>query len=287
MKLISLLPLLIAPLIISCSGAQAINTTTDAVTTATPSKRSTEVSRDLKLGSFTSIENNSVVYINYTQKSGGVKATLTGDPEILDRMDIHVKGSKLVVTHTGYESLNLRGRKIVLTLSAPALSEVVINGTGEFKSSSMDVANLRLQVNGTGDIDVKTIKSTDLSLTVNGTGDIEVDRLLCNTLTATVNGTGDIESENVSATSVRAAVNGTGDIELKGTTGSASYTMSGTGSIDAFNLKATGVEATNTGTGSIGCNAQTSINAKVTFNGDITYTGNPTKVYVSKGVKHK
>lgn len=288
MKLSFLLPVLIAPLFISCGGAQAVNTPSEALTMASPaSSGSRSESRELKLGTFSSIENNSVVKIVYTQKSGGVKATLTGDPELLDRMEVYVKGSKLVVTHTGSSSLKLNGRKIVLTLSAPALSEVVINGTGDFTSSSMDVANLNLKVNGTGDIEIKTVKSTDLSLIVNGTGDIEVDRLTCNSLTAKVNGTGDVESDNVSAKSVKAVVNGTGEIELKGMAGSASYSMTGTGDIKAFDMKATDVDASNTGTGSIRCNAQRSITAKCTFNGEIIYMGNPTKVNVSKGVRHK
>ena len=106
---------------------------------------------------------------------GPTHASATGDARLLDRLDIHVDGTTLVVG-AGAEGWNLaRGEttgspRIVLT--APALRGLLVNGGGQVKVADMRGARVDVALSGSGSIQVATLQSDDLNLTLTGTGTI-------------------------------------------------------------------------------------------------------------------
>jgi hypothetical protein len=106
---------------------------------------------------------------------GPIHASAEGDAKLLDRLDIHVDGTTLVVG-AGAEGWNLaRGEtagspRIVLT--APALRGLLVNGGGQVKVEDMRGSRVDVALSGSGSIEVGTLQSDDLNLTLTGTGRI-------------------------------------------------------------------------------------------------------------------
>lgn len=106
---------------------------------------------------------------------GPTHASAEGDPKLLNRLDIHVDGTTLVVG-AGAEGWNLgRGEATgspTITLTVPALRGVLVNGGGQVKIEEMRGARVDVALSGSGAIDVGTLATDDLNLTLTGTGTI-------------------------------------------------------------------------------------------------------------------
>lgn len=108
---------------------------------------------------------------------GQVHASATGDPRLLNRLDIHVDGTTLVVG-AGAEGWNLgRGEvagspRIVLTV--PALRGLLVNGGGQVKVEEMRGTRVDVALSGSGSIQIGAVQADDLNLTLTGTGTIAV-----------------------------------------------------------------------------------------------------------------
>ena len=102
-------------------------------------------------------------------------ARAEGDPKLLDRLDIHVDGTTLVVG-AGAEGWNLaRGEPTgspKITLTTPALCGVLVNGGGQVRAADMRGPRVDVSVNGSGTIEIGTLAADDLNLTLTGSGRI-------------------------------------------------------------------------------------------------------------------
>lgn len=106
---------------------------------------------------------------------GPVHASAEGDSKLLDRLDIHVDGTTLVVG-AGAEGWNLaRGETTgspTITLTVPALRGVLVNGGGQVKVEDMRGSRVDIALSGAGTITVGTLTADDLNLTLTGSGTI-------------------------------------------------------------------------------------------------------------------
>jgi len=106
---------------------------------------------------------------------GPTHASAEGDSKLLDRLDIHVDGTTLVVG-AGAEGWNLaRGETTGsprITLTAPALRGLLVNGGGQVKVEDMRGARVDVALSGAGTIEVGTLTTDDLNLTLTGSGTI-------------------------------------------------------------------------------------------------------------------
>ncbi|MET0246658.1 MAG: DUF2807 domain-containing protein [Sphingomonas sp.] len=104
---------------------------------------------------------------------GPTRATATGDPQALQRLQVRVDGGTLVVG-AGTEGWGRATGAAVapprITLSTPALRTVLVNGGGQVRVAAMKGARIDLGLNGGGSLVVAGIDAADLGVTLTGTG---------------------------------------------------------------------------------------------------------------------
>ena len=171
------------------------------------------------LRGFDAIEINGHADIDFTQ-SDAFEVTVRTQENILDWLDYKVEGNTLVIQ--AKDKRDIRAEKYDLTIQAPVLKKVVVNGASDFNVKSLGID---------GDFDVE----------VNGAGDLDFNRITCRSLTIEVNGAADL---NLTSVDVRDAltveVNGAGDVNVTGKAQTASFEVNGAGDIDATGLKVAG-----------------------------------------------
>jgi len=145
------------------------------------------------------------------------------------------EGDVLVIrTRNGYNLHSDNNIKIYVT--APALEEITIGGSGSVTSAEKLAGSRKLQIH------------------VNGSGDVKLD---------------------VDAPEVEAETNGSGTIILAGTTKQFSAEINGSGDFKCFNLlsETTGVEISGSGDAQVFASKQLDIDIR--GSGDVAYKGTP------------
>lgn len=260
---------------------------------------------------FKTIESSSVIDVEYTQSSGFTKVEVTAPENLMQYLDIHMEGWKLVIRCKKFSTKNFSGKyTITAKIAAPSVYEFTSNGTGDFtfmnalntkggiiltSNGTGDIKGptvicdwLKASSNGTGDIEISSINCKLAELSLVGTGDIDIIGLRADNAKISLHGTGDIELKTLSATSAEARLSGTGDIEIYG--GSATNAMlelTGTGDINAKKLKVVNATVNNHSTGDIECFATESLTIYNSGVGSVEYKGNPHKLDIvnGKGIK--
>ncbi|MDL2213597.1 DUF2807 domain-containing protein [Bacteroides sp. OttesenSCG-928-D19] len=214
---------------------------------------------------FSALTLNGSPDVYYTQTSGKVSVEIYAASNIIPYIETFVKDGTLIVQIKRGSNLRNTG-KIEVRVSAPELSAMTVNGSG--------------------DIYVEKGISTEnnLNFKVQGSGDIKARKIKCNRLNAYVHGSGDIKLSEVSSHSAEVKVHGSGDIFIKGTTRDAHYQVHGSGDIHAQDMKANNVDARVSGSGDIRCFATDQLTGRVSGSGDVGYKGNPEINFSKKGL---
>ena len=190
------------------------------------------ITQEQKLSSFKSIEASGSVKVHIRQDSSS-SVKIETDENLLEYLDIHVTGDKLVVREK--DGFNLRASKdIIIYTSAPVYSEVSVSGSGDIISDNI--------ISG----------GEPLALNVSGSGGINVQ---------------------VALPKVSAEVSGSGDIKLSGTSKEFGASISGSGSIQAFDLitDITTLEISGAANAEVTANQKLDVN--VSGSGDVRYKG--------------
>ncbi len=108
---------------------------------------------------------------------GPVSASAEGDTKALDRLDVRVDGSTLVIG-AGTQGWELRAGESIaaprVTLSTPVLSAVTVNGGGTVRIAEMRVPRASLAINGPGTIAIAAFDADDLNATMIGAGTLTI-----------------------------------------------------------------------------------------------------------------
>ena len=148
------------------------------------------------------------------------EVTLHTQENVLDYIDYHVDGTTLVLETKNKR--NVRAERYDLTIQAPALKGLEVNGAADF------------------DIRDGLVSEDDLKIQINGTGDLSFNALRCNDVTIQVNGAGDVDLTGIQVRNLKVEVNGAGDANISGSAEEASFSVNGAGDIDARDLKVAG-----------------------------------------------
>ena len=206
--------------------------------------------------------------MDYTQRAGERTVKVNTSDNLMDLIDIHIKGRTLYVGMK--RNARVSFKRMDVRITGGPLKSVTLAGSGDFTMK-------------------RGMRTDSFGLTLSGSGDMEVNGLDCKgDLAVALSGSGDIDFHGVGARSVQMTVAGSGDIEatgVKATASEAVYTVAGSGDIVADNMVADGVEASVAGSGDIICHARKSLKANVAGSGEIGYKGNPAQVSKTKGVK--
>lgn len=177
------------------------------------------ITKTLDFKDFDAIRINGSADIVFTQADAW-EVTVRTQENIFDVLDYEVKDGVLVLDTKDHQ--NIRAEEYDVTITAPQLKEIEMNGAGDVKIP----AGLRTD----GDFKVE----------INGAGDIDMTRLICKELRISANGACDIDAAGIDVESVKVEINGAGDVELSGKAGSADLEVNGAGDINALNLQVAG-----------------------------------------------
>ena len=166
-----------------------------------------------------------------TGDSFSIKAE--GDAEAIKLLRYTVKDGAIIIGRSKNGWWSSDGDSVTVTITAPALTEAALAGSGNFKADTM-----------TGDV---------LMLAIAGSGD------------ATIN--------NVSGKMLDGKIAGSGDVTFIGAVDSADFAVLGSGNIDAAKLVAATAKVSIAGSGDVRVNATKTADANIAGSGDVTVTG--------------
>lgn len=223
--------------------------------------------------------------VDYTQRAGKRTVQVNTSDNLMDLIDIHIKGKTLYIGMKRNACVSFKRMDVKVT--GGPLESVTIAGSGDFTmKQGMRTGSFVLTLGGSGDVEVNGLDCQgDLGVVLGGSGDMDFRGVAARSVQMVVGGSGDIEAKGVKTSTVDASVAGSGDIKMEGQASRATYTVAGSGDIVADNLVADGVEASVAGSGDIICHARKSLKANVAGSGEIGYKGNPAQVSKTKGVK--
>lgn len=160
-----------------------------------------------------------------------------------DEMSVSAKGPDLNIEERdgGGKRIIYRGhrdRMAYITVKAPSLSRVTIEGSGEFHcDTTMTAGQLELNVAGSGSFDIKNIVASTVMVTIAGSGDVEGALTGVASTHVSISGSGDIDLDFNHCKSVEATIAGSGEMDFTGDVVSLSQQISGVGKIDTTGLK--------------------------------------------------
>ena len=148
------------------------------------------------------------------------EVTLHTQENILDYIDYRVEGTTLILETKNKRTV--RAERYDLTIQAPALKGIEVNGAADFDIPNGMVTedNFKIQVNGAGDLAFNAIRCNDISIQVNGASDVELT--------------------GIAVRNLKVEINGAGDATIGGSAAEASFSVNGAGGIDARDLKVAG-----------------------------------------------
>lgn len=188
--------------------------------------------------------------VYYTQDSV-YKVEIFGQSNILDKIETPIENGELRIQFRKFDNIG-RHDRIVARISAPSLTGLGINGSGNvYANSPVSSTSVNLKVNGSGNISMAGYTGTNMDVNVNGSGRI------------TING---------------------------GKVGSNSIRISGSGDVDMMGMQSENASIHTSGSGNVSLWATKTLDIRISGSGDVYYTGNPivtTNISGSGKVTHR
>ncbi len=212
------------------------------------------VTKEIPVKEFEKLSVAGSLDVEYTQQAGAPRVEIHTSDNIIDLLEVRVKGGTLSIQFK--KNYKVRYNKLQIRVFSQTLNALSLAGSGDV-----------LLTNG--------LETDQFSLSVAGSGDIKGDDVRCRKLAVSIAGSGDVRLEDAAAEEVSASIAGSGTLVLSGNAESAEYEISGSGDVRAVNLAANRVSASIAGSGDIRCHAIDFLKARVAGSGDISYKGNP------------
>ena len=174
------------------------------------------ITKSFDLRDFDRIVINGQADATFTQ-SDTYEVTLRAQENVFDYVDYRVEGTTLILELK--DKRTVRSTDFDVTLKAPALKGIEINGAADF------------------DIPAGLTSDADLKIAVNGAGDLTFNAVRCNNLTVEANGAADVDLNTIDVQKLNVEVNGAGDVNIDGKAAEADLTVNGAGDIEATGLQ--------------------------------------------------
>lgn len=152
---------------------------------------------------------------------------VTIDSNLQPEIDVRVEGDTLVVGTR--HAIFYRGVGKV-QIGVPALSELVLAGSGHTTIDGSSGGDLRLALRGSGSLRWNGGTARTLRADLDGSGDVFLSGA-AGELQATINGSGNVQAAGLGATSARVRVAGSGNAELQLRGGTLDAEVTGSGNI--------------------------------------------------------
>ena len=192
----------------------------------------------------------------YVDKSQETSVLIETDENLIDLIKTQVRGNNLVIDTYRDRCLDAR-HGIVIHVSTPQISELILRGSGRIDCNDFEATELKVKLEGSGDINLNYAYADEAYFNISGSGRIS--------------GTVDCNSADL-------LVEGSGDIYLDGTSHVADMEITGSGSIQAKDFITDNCNVTITGSGNATVFASDLLEARITGSGTVYYYGNPANV---------
>ncbi|MDX9729109.1 MAG: head GIN domain-containing protein [Bacteroidales bacterium] len=204
---------------------------------------------------FTAIANETSFHVKYIQ-GDEYSITVEAESNILPYIETDIRGGALEIsTVRGTHCLNYT-RHPVVTVTAPAISEIVNSGSGDFMAGALTGSEITVVNSGSGDITAGTLTGSEVSVIVSGSGNVM--------------------TEDVTATTLKATLSGSGDLTVTGgETVTGRYVVSGSGSVFSRYLVSAVARMTLSGSGTVYATVEDSLEAVISGSGNIYLLGDP------------
>lgn len=191
------------------------------------------VSQDRNVGAFDKVHTHGSFDLTITDAENH-KVTVQAEENLQEIIIVETDGNTLKIRHKKGVNFNST-KRIIIHISAPALSGVALSGSGNINSTN--------QLNGSDKFNVSS----------SGSGNIQLE---------------------VETSDMKTSISGSGNISLKGSTKQLDGQISGSGNIRAKNLQSENTSIRISGSGSAEVVATQKLDSRIAGSGDVKYWGN-------------
>lgn len=186
--------------------------------------------------------------------------TIETDENLMDLIVTHISGNKLIIETR--DGICIRpSHPVEITVSATAMSEITLNGSGLVYSYGFTTDNFSVNLAGSGEIECDDVVSTVADIQLEGSGLIDCS-IICD----------DLHSQ----------VEGSGNIKLRGNCLSAEHKITGSGNIKAGLINSDVCIVYISGSGTADVDVNDALDVTIIGSGKVYYTGDPTvEEYIS------
>ena len=166
------------------------------------------------------------------RQGASFSVTARGRKETLDRLEIKLDGTKLVIgrKREGFSLSNHDDDDLDIAITLPKLDKLRLTGSGTIDADTVDGDAVEAVVTGSGDLKVAKLTGKSAEITVSGSGDIEIGSGTIGSGELSVTGSGDIDADGLAATTLEVSVTGSGNVDAQAT-GNADVRILGSGDV--------------------------------------------------------
>jgi len=166
------------------------------------------------------------------RRGAGFSISARGRKETLDRLEIKLDGTKLVIgrKRDGFSFSNHDDDDLDIAITMPKLDTLRLTGSGSIVADAVDGDKVEAVVTGSGDLKVAKLTGKRAEITVSGSGDIEIGGGTIGSGELSVTGSGDIDADGLVATTLEVSVTGSGNVDAQAT-GKADIRILGSGDV--------------------------------------------------------
>ncbi len=186
-----------------------------------------EASEVRQLEHFDEIEMGGVFHLVVRVEPGEQRVRITGDDNIVPKIETRVSGGKLIVEHDGLLRPEL---ELLVEVWVPSLEGVEVSGAAEIDITGLSGERFELDLSGAGDAELSgrvELFSADIS----GAGKLAAKGLTAKTVELDMSGAG--QAEVFAEQSLDIDVSGAGEVDYWGSPPEVRQDVSGAGSIRA------------------------------------------------------
>jgi len=180
-------------------------------------------------------------------------ALIEADENLLDHIVTHISGDKLIIEARNGNCLK-PSNPIEITVTAPALTEMVLNGSGYLYCYGLETDELVIRLEGSGQVGCQQLKASSVEYALEGSGEI---------------------NSSVTTENLAASIEGSGEIRLNGEALSTDLRITGSGRIEAGQLNTDACVAYISGSGTIDTDVNDALDVTIIGSGILYYSGNP------------
>lgn len=191
------------------------------------------------VSTFTSLEVSSAIDVIYTVGSQ-TKVTVTAPQSIMKYVHTDVKGYKLkcFLMTNDYSGINLDGRKVVINITAPTISEYDLSGASYVKvTNAVDkLPKLEIDLSGSSKMEFGSVQCTKMEIDMSGASNLDIKSLSCTSQDIDVSGASKIYIDKIKASKLELDASGASHGEISGEVGFCEIEISGASSYDLSGL---------------------------------------------------